>query len=149
MNKALEDAIEDYVGRYGEKSLLRKLCTTRDETSVLTIIANAGVHPYHELHMRGDIFVASQGNLDFSSAEASADQIRQVLTKVAIKLKEKRWNKVYLVPFGPAPLSLQIKSLVHKVLDIETIDVLHAGGGVHFDIELDPRKIAIDAKKEL
>ncbi len=149
MDKKLKEVIERYIEKYGEESLARKLDAENNEKNVLTIIANAGVHPYHELHKRGDIFVASQGNLDFSSAESSTAEIERVLSKVARKLKEKRWDKVYLVPFGPAPLSLQIKSLVYKVLDIETVDVLHAGSGVHFDIELDPRKIAINSKTEL
>ena len=48
-----------------------------------------------------------------------------------------------------ARLSLQIKSLVYKVLDIETIDVLHVGNGKHVDIDIDPRKIAISTREEL
>lgn len=149
MDKELKDVIERYIEAHGENSLIRKIGGGHKEKNVLTIIANAGVHPYHELHKRGDVYIASQGNLDFSSEESSVAEIARVLKGVAGKLKEKRWNKVYLVPFGPAPLSLQIKSLVYKVLDIETVDVLHAGGGVHFDINLDPRKIAIDAKADL
>lgn len=145
MNKELDDVIARYIDTHGEEALILKLSPEHDDKKVLTIIANADVHPYHELHKRGDVFVASHGNLNFSSAESSSAAIGEVLTKVARKLKEKRWNKVYLVPFGPSVLSLQIKSLVYKVLNIETVDVLHAGDGVHFDIELDPRKIAIDA----
>lgn len=146
MNKIVKDAVEGYIEKFGEESLFRKLDSELSNNNILTIIANAGVHPYHSLHQRGEVFVASHGNLDFSSKETSTAEIESALLKVAKKLKEKRWNKIYLVPFGPAPLSLQIKSLVYKVLDIETTDVLHAGGGIHFDIELDPRKVAIHAE---
>lgn len=141
-------AIEKFIRKYGEDKLV-DLVTHHDEENVLTIIANAGVHPYHALHKRGEIFVASEGSLDFSSKESAVAEIEEVLVQVAKKLKEKRWSRVYLVPFGPAPLSLQIKSIVHKVLDIETIDVLHLGNGAHVDICLNPRSIATRAKGEL
>ena len=148
MDEDIREVVEQYISRFGRGAILLKLNNGASETNVLTIIANAGVHPYHPLHERGEIFIASRGNLDFSSKASATAEIRAVLTRVASKLKEKRWSKVFLVPFGPAPLSLQIKSLVYKILDLETIDVLHAGSGVHFDIELDPRKIAIDAQAE-
>lgn len=149
MHKDIEDIVESYLKSFGSEALIEKLSYKGSDMSVLTIIANAGVHPYHQLHKRGEVFIASRGNLDFSSEESAVNEISLVLDRVAGKLKERRWEKVYLVPFGPAPLSLQIKSLVHKVLDIETIDVLHAGEGKHFDIKLDPRKIALNAASHI
>jgi hypothetical protein len=137
-------AVEKFILKYGEDKLV-DLVTHQSNENILTIIANAGVHPYHALHKRGEIFVASEGSLDFSSKESAVAEIEVVLVRVAKKLKEKRWSHVYLVPFGPAPLSLQIKSIVHKVLDIETIDVLHLGNGAHVDICLSPRSIATRA----
>lgn len=141
-------AIDEYIRRHGEDKLV-ELLTPQDSEHVLTIVANAGVHPYHALHKRGEIFVASEGTLDFSSKESAVIEIEKTLLRVAKKLKEKRWSRVFLVPFGPAPLSLQIKSVVHKILDIETIDVLHVGEGVHVDICINPRAIAARAKNEL
>ncbi|MCW8965066.1 MAG: hypothetical protein OQK82_00050 [Candidatus Pacearchaeota archaeon] len=149
MRPETEKILNEYVKEYGEQSLVEKLIFTKNEDHALTIIANAGVHPYHELHTRGEVFVASNGSLDFSTALSAHEEIERVLIRVSKKLTEKRWKKVYLVPFGPAPLSLQIKSLVHKVLDIETIDILHIGSGEHIDIQLDPRRIAIKAGVEL
>lgn len=141
-------AIQKFIRKYGEEELIDIVSHNCDE-KVLTIIANAGVHPYHALHKRGEVFVASEGSLDFSSKESAVAAIEGVLFRVAKKLKEKRWTRIYLVPFGPAPLSLQIKSIVHKVLDIETIDVLHLGNGAHVDICLNPRSIAASTKSEL
>jgi hypothetical protein len=145
MNHEITLLVEDFIRTFGESKLIEVLSAdSRDD--VLTIIANAGVHPYHALHKRGEIFVASERTLDFSSMESAVGEIESVLLGVARKLKEKRWNRVYLVPFGPAPLSLQIKSLVHKILDIETIDVLHIGSGEHVDICISPRAVAIKAE---
>ena len=141
-------AIEKFIRKHGEDKLV-ELVTHQDDENVLTIIANAGVHPYHALHKRGEVFVASEGSLDFSSKESAVTEIEEVLLRVAKKLKEKRWSRVYLVPFGPAPLSMQIKSIVHKVLDIETIDVLHVGDGAHVDICMNTRSIAARAKSDL
>lgn len=147
MDITTQKYIDAFILKHGEKELIQKLKTFEGMGETLTIIANQGVHPLSPEHQRGEIFIASVGNLDFTSQEAANNSIREILLKVAKKLKEKKWEMVYLVPFGPAPLSLQIKSLVHKILDIETIDVLHAGSGKHFDISLDPREIAINASK--
>lgn len=140
-------ALDAYVREYGEDHLL-EIISTKEGGDVLTIVANAGVHPYHPLHKRGEVFEASTGTLDFSSKESAIRSIESALLRTATKLKEKRWRRVYLVPFGPAPLSLQIKSLVHKILDIETIDVLHIGNGEHVDVEINSRSVATKAKSE-
>lgn len=140
--------IENFILNYGESKLIDAL-STESHGTVLTIISNAGVHPYHALHKRGEVYVASEGALDFSSKESAVSEIEAALLGVAKKLKEKRWSIVYLVPFGPAPLSMQIKSLVFKVLNIETIDVLHIGNGVHVDVCINPRTIAAMVKSEL
>lgn len=140
--------VEDFIRNHGESKLIDVL-SPESHDNILTIVSNAGVHPYHALHKRGEIYIASEGTLDFSSKESAIAEIESVLLRVAKKLKEKRWSRVYLVPFGPAPLSLQIKSLVHKILDIETIDVLHVGNGMHVDICMNPRTIAAKVKIEL
>jgi hypothetical protein len=128
MKNEILKLVEDFIRNHGESNLINVLSPGGGD-NVLTIVSNAGVHPYHALHKRGEVYVASEGSLDFSSKESAVAEIESVLLRVAKKLKEKRWNRVYLVPFGPAPLSLQIKSLVNKILDIETIDVLHIGNG--------------------
>ena len=148
MNNNVLEKIEGFIRLHGESRLIDVLSLENyDET--LTIIANAGIHPYHALHKRGEVYIASEGTLDFSTPESAVAEIQSVLLRVARKLKEKSWNCVYLVPFGPAPLSLQIKSLVHKILDIETIDVLHVGNGKHVDIHVSPRSIAVKVNSEL
>lgn len=147
MNNKLKFKIDEYLSRNGELALLELLSEQPEEPELrtLTIIANGGVHPLQEINKRGEIFFASAGNMDFSSRESAENAIRQALINVAIKLKSKAWSKVYIVPFGPAILSMLIKSLVYKILNQETIDVLHAGAGVHFDVSIDTRAIALEA----
>lgn len=140
--------IKEFIRQNGESRLI-DLLSLEIHNETLTIVANAGIHHYHPLHKRGEVFIASEGTLNFSTHETAVAEIELILLRVARKLKEKRWNKVYLVPFGPAPLSLQIKSLVHKILDIETTDVLHIGNGEHIDIHINPRNIAAKVKREL
>ncbi|NEN90215.1 MAG: hypothetical protein F6K48_15375 [Okeania sp. SIO3H1] len=72
-------------------------------------------------------------------------EFNQILIKVAQKLKSKPWKKVYLVPFGPAVLSMQIKLLVYRILYIETIDFLYAGHGVYYDLDINLRVIAAES----
>ena len=142
--------VERFVQKNGRSQLLSLLSEvkTGSKTEVLTIISNSGVHPLHPLHTRGEVFEASSGSLDFSSEEASVKEITFILKQVAQKLRERSWKTVYLVPFGPAVLSMQIKALVYKVLNIDSIDVLHAGGGTHFDIQIDTREVAISDQNQ-
>ncbi|MDD0968504.1 MULTISPECIES: hypothetical protein [Pseudomonas] len=148
MNPELTRKLENYIARNGETALLDLINGTlpNAEPKTLTIIANGGVHPLQDIHKRGEVFFASMGSINFENIETAESELKDILTKVAHKLKSELWSKIYIVPFGPAILSMQIKSLVYKVLNQETIDVLHAGSGVHFDISIDTRSIAISAK---
>lgn len=143
MTKCTHEFILKYIEKYGEKELISKLNYQINSDNILTIIANQGVHPLGDLHKRGDVFYASKGDLDFSSEIKATNAMEKVLRNVANKLKSDSWEKVYLVPFGPAVLSMQIKSLVYRVLHIDTIDVLHIGNGLHVDIDINPREIAL------
>ncbi|VVD71894.1 hypothetical protein PAQ31011_00654 [Pandoraea aquatica] len=147
MDREMEEIVDEYIVRFGSAEL-RAALTNRlnNSASVLTIVANGGVHPLRDDLLRGEIFVASQGSLDFSSRETAEKGIREALVGVAKMLKAKRWKTVYLVPFGPTVLSLGIKMLVYRILSQETVDVLHIGEGVHVDIQLDTRQISLEAQ---
>lgn len=150
MNNELTLKLKEFIARNGESALLSLITRTPSdiEPKTLTIIANGGVHPLQDIHKRGEVFFASMGSINFESIETAENELKAILAKVALKLKSESWSKIYIVPFGPAILSMQIKSLVYKVLNQETVDVLHAGSGIHFDISIDTRSIAISAKDE-
>lgn len=148
MDVELTTIIDEYVQRFGStelKSTLAKRLLNSD--SVLTIVANGGVHLLRDDLARGEVFVASQGSFDFSSGQTAESDIRAALLGVAAKLKARPWKAVYLVPFGPTVLSLGIKMLVYRILALETVDVLHIGEGVHVDIEIDTRKLSLEVKE--
>lgn len=150
MNNELALQLKEYIALNGESALMSLItgASLDIEPKTLTIIANGGVHPLQDIHKRGEIFFASMGGINFESKKTAENELNAILTKVALKLKSESWSKVYIVPFGPAILSMLIKSLVYKVLNQETIDVLHAGSGIHFDISIDTRSVAIMAKDE-
>jgi len=143
MTKDTQKVILDYIEKYGEEKLVNKLNIRPNSNKILTIISNQGVHPLGELHKRGEVFYASKGDLDFSSESKATKAMEKILENTVTKLKSNSWETIYLVPFGPATLSMQIKSLVYRVLHIDTIDVLHIGNGVHVDININPREIAL------
>ncbi|MBU0654244.1 MAG: hypothetical protein KJ914_03825 [Gammaproteobacteria bacterium] len=151
MKKEIEKLINTIIEIHGVDNLkaeLHSILGSSDDENTLTIIANAGIHPTEALHNRGTVYIASTGSLDFSSKESSALEIKNILYGVAKVLKSKKWKKVILVPFGPSVLSMNIKMLVYKILYINTIDVLHAGNGIHYDINVDHRKIAENAPQK-
>ena len=80
-------------------------------------------------------------------AKTVQNEIKEILINVARKLKSASWKQIYLVPFGPAVLSMNIKMLVYKILYVETIDILHLGNGVHVDIDINTRDISISSEK--
>ena len=124
-------------------SLLR-LLNESDDDLVLTIIANAGVHEIPESYLRGDIFEASRGNWDVSSQPALEEELSRILVRLAKKLRSASWKKVYLVPTGHPILSIQIKTMVYRVLRLNTID-LYYKSGIYFEVDIDQRAIAIES----
>lgn len=145
MDLELVAAVEGFIQKNGKQQLLTLLNapSSNFDVEVLTIICNTGLHPLQSLHKRGEVFSASTGSLDFSTEEASVGTLTYILERVAEKLRQRSWKIVCIVPFGLAVLSMHIKALVYRVLNIDTIEVLHAGGGAHFDIQIDIRNVAL------
>lgn len=145
----LQELVEKVVAELGERAVAEALERMSKDGSakeeVLTIIANVGVHHLPDHLRRGEVFVASEGSLDFSTRDSVCSEITQVLTRVAAKLKEKNWSKIYLVPFGPTNLAMLIKLLVYRVTHIETIDIFYGGNGVYHDLDVALRPLVIEA----
>lgn len=147
VEKILARAIAELGERRVCEELERILDTSNlSSADVLTIVVNVGVHHLPKNIQRGEVYIASEGSLDFSSKESAHDEFLNVLQRVASKLKQKNWKKIYLVPFGPAHLSMLVKLLVYRVTHIETVDVFHMGGGVYEDMDVSLRLIAVEAK---
>jgi hypothetical protein len=115
------------------------------ESNTLTIVVNEGVHHLADEHRRGEVFAASRGSFDLSSAESVHEEFRRVLIDTARKLKSQAWKRVYIVPFGPAPLSMQIKLLVYRICGLESIEVMHIPGDSRLDVSIDLRKLIVES----
>jgi hypothetical protein len=115
------------------------------DENTLTIVVNEGVHHLPEEYKRGEVFVASRGSLDLSTAESIHKEFRRTLEATARILKSRPWTRVYIVPFGPAPLSMQIKLLVYKVCGIESVDVMNLSGRDRADVSIRLRDLIIEA----
>lgn len=133
----------------GEDRLVTELTrlskSTDENKETLTIIANAGVHHLPEQLLRGQVFKASEGTLDFTSQESTTQEFEMIVKKVAAKLKERDWKRIYLIPFGPANLSMLLKLLVYRVTHIETIDVFYYDGEYR-ELNIQIRPLIVDAK---
>ena len=112
---------------------------------ILTIVVNRGVHHMPKEYAIGEVFYASDGNLDFSSNASIHSEHERVLSRVAQKLKSKKWNQVNLIPFGPNTLSMQIKLLVYRITRIETKDLFYAGSGKYLWLEIRQRDVIVDS----
>jgi hypothetical protein len=147
----VKSLLDRLLSQMGKAELERYLEAALDkrEPSNLTIVSNLSLHPLREAHKRGEVFVASTGSFDFSNPEIVKVQFEEALRGVIHKLQERPWKKIYLVPFGPAGLSMQIKLLVYRVLHIETIDVLHLGEETYADIEIHHRSLMNAVRADL
>lgn len=143
MGKTLKPLIDELTKSVGDKKLRAHLESILEEkhAATLTIISNYSLHPLRTVHRRGDVFIASEGSFDFRRPKGIQRQLERVLERVVRKLKSKPWKKVYLVPFGPAVLAMQIKLLVYRTLHIETIDVMHIGEERYVDIDINLRDL--------
>src|SRR4051794_36496249 len=116
------DSLLNLIERIGEERAYKILSEADRHTvsETLTIIANEGVHHLPDSMRRGHIHVASHGNLDFSTIGTVEAEYVRILSDLAQLLKERTWTNIYLVPFGPSTLSMQIKLLVYRITRIET-----------------------------
>lgn len=113
----------------------------------MTIVANKGVHHLPSECLRGEVFYASEGNLDFSSIEVVKSQYEQILRVVAIILKKCPWKQIYLIPFGHSTLCMQIKLLVFRVTRIVTIDLFYDGKGHYSDLCIEQRNLIVSSQE--
>ena len=141
LDSALRSAVKS-VGQRHVRQLLEEVAETGQGGDILTIIVNEGIHTLGAKHWRGEVFAASRGSLDFSNARSVTSEYRKVLGRTARKLKERSWRRIYIVPFGPTTLAMQIKLLVYRITGIESIDVAHIGENRRVDIEIDLRQVA-------
>ena len=148
-NSATEDLLRQAIQANGEEVVqreLQKLCVVpSSKESVLTIIANEGVHHLPDEFVRGEVYTAHEGSFDFSAPDLTRSQIRNVLLRLAEKLKSKPYHKIYLIPFGHSVPAMQIKLLVYRICHIETVDVFYIGAGRYFDYQENLRDLVLNA----
>lgn len=63
---------------------------SRSSISIMTIVCNEGIHPIPIEFVKGEVYIASSGSLDFSSSESVAVQYEAILSRLSKKLKEKK-----------------------------------------------------------
>ena len=142
----LSDLIEELGEDKAFDILARHLDQEKDENeNVLTIVVNKGVHHLPEENLRGTVFYASEGNLDFSSARSVQEEFERILEDVTRILKNRNWKYVFILPFGPCALSMQIKLLVYRITRIESIEIFHLGEGEYMDLKIKQRHIIVGA----
>jgi hypothetical protein len=128
-------SLQRLVRQYGEEAIKHAIFEpVLDEE--LTIISNLHLHPVPVDFIRGEVFIASEGNLDFSDRDSVKKSLTEILTITKKKLQERRWKSVYILPFGHCVVSMNIKMLVYRVLHIEAKEIMHLGQQdyAHIDI---------------
>jgi hypothetical protein len=145
----MTETLQELVARLGEKRALQILIEAEGHSraETLTIIANEGVHHLPDTMRRGHIYVASHGNLDFSTISTVQAEYSRILTDLAHLLKQRTWKRIYVVPFGPSTLSMQIKLLVYRITRIETTDLFYDGKGNYFDLFIAQRDLIVEAEQ--
>ena len=142
-SKELMEALTLAVERRGIRAAceaLKDLATIAERSPrVLTIIGNGGMHAIPKECLHGDVYIATQGTLNLSGLDSIEDEYGPILRRLAEKLWETPWEKIYFVPTGPTTLALQIKLLVYHITRIPTIDFLYLSGR-YTEVAMDYRK---------
>ena len=140
----LQDLIEQ-VGEEKARAILEKYLEQEhhEDEDILTIVVNKGVHHLPEEKLRGSVFYASEGNLDFSSIDSVQEEFEKILEDLTRILKSRSWKKVFILPFGPSVLSMQIKLLVYRITRIESIELFYLGESEYIDLEIKQRNIIV------
>lgn len=144
-----EEALQRLIETYGAAALRQELTTSSaNDALTLTIVANAGLHPLPTDFIKGELYIASEGNLDFSTTQTVEAEINKILSRVRKKLKEKRWASVLLVPFGHSVVSMNIKMAVFRTIRIETVDLFYFGEGRYGEVAIDTRALMLEDSRE-
>lgn len=143
LHTLLDEAVTTAGAEQVKRVLQALIDATSPEPATLTIIANAGVHEIPTRYLRGEVYEASRGDWQVSTAEALAVELRGILLRLASKLRSRAWGTVYLVPTGHPVLSLQIKTMVYRVLRINSIDLYYKAGS-YFEVNIDQRAVALE-----
>jgi hypothetical protein len=134
-----ERALRDIIDRRG--SAFVQQIAQDVEAIDLTIVSNAGIHPIPPELVVGELYIASSGNLDFSTIETVNSEYDNIILRLHEKLVEKRWGRVFLIPFGHTTLCMNIKLAVYRTLRIETIDNFYFGNGRYGVLSRDTRAL--------
>jgi hypothetical protein len=139
-----KEALANLIKSYGRDVIEAELGKSSGEiTYDLTIVSNGGLHTIPSDFIFGELYVASEGNLDFSSLESVSSELDNILSRLREKLRSRRWKNVYLIPFGHSVISMNIKMAVYRTLRIETSDVFYFGSGQYGVLKRDTRKILL------
>lgn len=143
----LDEAVAATSAEQVADTLRRFLEIIPDEPETLTIIANTGLHEIPASYLRGEVYPASRGDWQVSTKEALLKEMTAILSRLATKLRSRSWKRVYLIPTGHPVLSLQIKSMVYRVLRINSID-LYYKAGTYFEVDIDQRAVALKSDEK-
>lgn len=148
MNEQQKDKkiLDDIMRRQGREFILKEINKINQPGLELTIISNSGMHPLPQEYIKGECFIASEGNLNFTNKETVQAELDLIVSNLKKKLFEKKWTKIYLVPFGHSVLSITIKMAVFRALRIETIDLFYFGENRYDFIERDSRESLLRAE---
>ena len=145
IRKLLDEAVAAK-GRDHVATALRGIIeSTSPNGAVLTIVANAGIHKIPTAYLRGEVNNASYGDWSVLTEQTLVDELKAILGRLANKLRARPWKRVFLIPTGHPVLALQIKAMVYRVLRLNTVDLYHKAG-TYFEIDLDQREIALEAR---
>jgi hypothetical protein len=144
-NKTDRSTVIEILQRRGREFIQSAIAESEDtHAGALTIVCNAGIHPIPSDFVFGELYIASKGNLDFSSIETINAAYDQIIIRLHEKLMEKRWKEIYVFPFGHSTLAMNIKLAVYRTLRIETVDIFYFGNGEYGLLKRDTRKLLVE-----
>ena len=147
----LHHLLSEAVSRRGRPAVAKALQVLLESEDCsedsLTIVANAGIHEVPSEYLRGEVYEASHGNWDARTQESLVGELTAILSRLALKLRSRQWKRVYLIPTGHPILSLQIKTMVYRLLRMNTIDLYYKAGS-YLEVDIDHRDVALTATGE-
>lgn len=143
MDSRTKQLLTQFISTYGEHELaayLKKRILII-EIDTLTVICNVGVHSIPASVIRGEEFIFSHGQVKLDNNDEIIEQMTNLLSALARKLKERNWKKIFIVPSGHPLFYAHAKYMIYRVTRIEAIDVIYIGDGKYVDVQLQHRPI--------
>tara|TARA_R110002110_G_scaffold405478_1_gene624657 strand:+ start:903 stop:1349 length:447 start_codon:yes stop_codon:yes gene_type:complete len=138
----LLEKISNFIESNGEEPLERLIddYSVDRESSTLTILVNSGSHYIPPKYLVGEVFNFTEGGINTDKKELEVF-VKTKLQVLSVKLREKNWDRINIIPTGHPMLSMHVTLMVYRITRKEPNIVCYFGNSGYREVFIEYRPI--------